>query len=56
MNNQKQESVNIVGPAGNIEAIVHNAIGNYFTNFGVICHPHPLHKGTMQKQSSNLLW
>jgi len=46
-----QEFVNILGPAGNIEGVIHHTIaGNYFANIGIICHPHPLHQGTMQNK------
>ena len=50
MATQFEELVNIPGPAGNIEGIIHSIEGNYFGNIGIICHPHPLHQGTMQNK------
>lgn len=40
------ESVIIAGPAGQLEAIVEDP-GTPHSALGVICHPHPLHGGTM---------
>jgi len=44
------EFVNISGPAGSLESIVHNVSGDKFHHVGIICHPHPLHQGTMQNK------
>ena len=51
MNNQQQiESVIINGPAGNLEAIVHQAHGVRAQHIGIICHPHPQHQGSMHNK------
>jgi len=41
------QSVAITGPAGNIEALVDIPADATASAVGVICHPHPLHGGTM---------
>lgn len=41
------QSVAIAGPAGNIEALVDAPAAATVSAVGVICHPHPLHGGTM---------
>jgi alpha/beta superfamily hydrolase len=42
--------VRIAGPAGAIEALLEDPQRAPRTGFGVICHPHPLHGGTMQNK------
>lgn len=41
------QSVTIAGPAGNIEALLDTPAAATANAVGVICHPHPLHGGTM---------
>jgi alpha/beta superfamily hydrolase len=41
------QSVSIAGPAGNIEALVDTPASATSSAVAVICHPHPLHGGTM---------
>lgn len=41
------QSVIIPGPAGNLEALVDTPAAVTARAVGVICHPHPLHGGTM---------
>ena len=41
------QSVTIAGPAGNIEALLDTPAAETSNAVGVICHPHPLHGGTM---------
>lgn len=41
------ESVSIAGPAGNIEALLDTPATTAVSAVAVICHPHPLHGGTM---------
>jgi uncharacterized protein len=41
------ESVHIAGPAGALEAVLEEPAGHDGSSFGVICHPHPLHGGTL---------
>src|SRR5687767_11297065 len=41
------QSVSITGPAGNIEALLDTPAAATANAVGVICHPHPLHGGTM---------
>ena len=46
------QSVTIDGPAGAIEARVEDPVpaGAAHVVVGVVCHPHPLHGGTMQNK------
>jgi alpha/beta superfamily hydrolase len=46
----RPEALRIAGPAGAIEALLEDPQGTPRTGFGVICHPHPLHGGTMQNK------
>src|SRR5687768_17265168 len=41
------QSVTIPGPAGTIEAVLDTPPTTTSSAVGVICHPHPLHGGTM---------
>jgi hypothetical protein len=41
------QSVTIPGPAGTIEAVLDTPATSTSSAVGVICHPHPLHGGTM---------
>jgi uncharacterized protein len=41
------QSVTISGPAGNLEALLDTPAAAPANAVGVICHPHPLHGGTM---------
>lgn len=43
----RPERIEIAGPVGPIEAIVEIPQGGTLDRFGVVCHPHPLHGGTM---------
>ena len=40
----------IAGPAGQIEALLEAPRNSPATRVGVICHPHPLHEGTMMNK------
>ena len=42
-----KESLAIAGPAGRIEALLEASGNSPATRVGVVCHPHPLHQGTM---------
>jgi alpha/beta superfamily hydrolase len=46
------QSVEIVGPVGRIEARLEDPVpdGSGHAVVGVLCHPHPLHGGTMQNK------
>lgn len=48
------ERLALEAPAGNLEAIVETALGAAGTAvvgaYGVVCHPHPLHGGTMNNK------
>jgi len=46
--------VTIPGPAGALEGIVDCATG-HLQGGAVICHPHPLHGGTMQNKVVHIL-
>jgi uncharacterized protein len=44
------ESVRIEGPAGALETMLEEPAGGDGSSFGVICHPHPLHGGTLSNK------
>lgn len=48
------ERVRLAGPAGEIEALVETPAGqragDAAAGFGVVCHPHPLHGGTLDNK------
>jgi alpha/beta superfamily hydrolase len=46
----RAEPQTLAGPAGAIEALIETPAGAPPAFFGVICHPHPLHGGTMQNK------
>lgn len=46
----RPQSVTIAGPAGALEALLEEPEGPRPAQFGVICHPHPLHGGTMHNK------
>jgi alpha/beta superfamily hydrolase len=43
-----KQDLNINGPVGNLEAILHLPDAPDYSRFGIVCHPHPLQEGTMQ--------
>ncbi len=49
------EMLSIPGPAGGIEAIVETPTDSALQNVAVICHPHPLHGGTMSNKVVHML-
>lgn len=49
------EPASIAGPAGNLEALVETLPGAGAQAVGVICHPHPLHGGTMTNKVVHML-
>ena len=49
LNAPRLEAVAIAGPAGNIEASIEPATETA-TAVAVVCHPHPLHGGTMRNK------
>ena len=48
MQNPKDLSVSIQGPSGQIEALLTDA--NHAKSLAIICHPHPLHGGSMHNK------
>jgi alpha/beta superfamily hydrolase len=44
------ETLRIAGPAGALEALLELPSGKPITGYAVICHPHPLHGGTMHNK------
>jgi alpha/beta superfamily hydrolase len=44
------EQVTIPGPAGSLEAAAEEASGAPRPSYAVLCHPHPLHGGTMENK------
>ena len=45
-----KEALAIAGPAGRIEALLEASGNSPATRVGVVCHPHPLHQGTMMNK------
>src|ERR1700727_2668998 len=45
-----RERLAIPGPAGVLQAIVHEAEGVPQPLYGIVCHPHPLYGGTMDNK------
>lgn len=43
-------AVLIPGPVGNLEAIIEDPVESQLKLMGIICHPHPLHEGTMNNK------
>lgn len=48
------EALNIIGPAGKLEAILEEPQAES-DRVAVVCHPHPLHGGTMQNKVAHTL-
>lgn len=46
----RSQSIAIPGPAGSIEALLEEPQGPQPASFGVVCHPHPLHGGTLHNK------
>jgi uncharacterized protein len=46
----RPEALRIAGPAGALEALLEDPQLAPPLGFGVVCHPHPLHGGTMQNK------
>ncbi|MGB6449315.1 MAG: alpha/beta hydrolase [Steroidobacteraceae bacterium] len=46
----RPERLLIAGPAGALEALVETPEGSGARGFGVVCHPHPLHGGTLDNK------
>ncbi len=44
------ERLLLAGPAGTLEALLEEPDGAARSSFGVICHPHPLHGGTLDNK------
>jgi len=42
-----KQAIIIPGPVGDLEAVLHSPESCDYSNFGIICHPHPLQDGTM---------
>jgi len=51
----KQDRLTINGPAGQLEALLESPQGVEPTGIAVVCHPHPLHGGTMQNKVAHTL-
>ncbi len=45
-----REALSIPGPAGALEALLESPESGVADRVAVICHPHPLHQGTMQNK------
>ncbi|MGA2023814.1 MAG: alpha/beta fold hydrolase [Steroidobacteraceae bacterium] len=46
----RAQSLRIAGPVGGLEALLEDPQHAPGAGFGVVCHPHPLHGGTMQNK------
>lgn len=46
----KSQKLQLDGPAGKLEALLEAPQGSDVTACAVVCHPHPLHGGTMQNK------
>lgn len=46
----RPEPLCIGGPAGALEAILEDPAGGPVSDFAVVCHPHPLHGGTLHNK------
>jgi len=46
----QETAVTIPGPVGNLEAVLALPTQNKIETVGIICHPHPLHGGTMRNK------
>jgi len=45
-----REALSIQGPAGVLEALLEIPEQHEFAHIGVVCHPHPLHQGSMHNK------
>jgi alpha/beta superfamily hydrolase len=46
----QSERVTLAGPAGALEALIETPRSSPLTCFGVVCHPHPLHGGSLDNK------
>jgi alpha/beta superfamily hydrolase len=46
----RPQPLDIAGPAGRLESLLEEPEGGDSSRFGVICHPHPLHGGTLNNK------
>jgi alpha/beta superfamily hydrolase len=44
------ERIAVTGPAGELEVVLEQPAGHQGQRFGVVCHPHPLHGGTLDNK------
>ena len=51
----KREQFIIDGPAGDLEALLESPQDNEVSACAVVCHPHPVHGGTMQNKVAHTL-
>lgn len=51
----KREQCSIDGPAGSLEALLESPRDAAIVGCAVVCHPHPLHGGTMQNKVAHTL-
>jgi uncharacterized protein len=51
----RSERLVVAGPAGGLEALIEEPPGHSGTRFGVVCHPHPLHGGTLDNKVAHTL-
>jgi alpha/beta superfamily hydrolase len=46
----RAERLVVAGPAGGLETLLEEPSGHSAARFGVVCHPHPLHGGTLDNK------
>jgi alpha/beta superfamily hydrolase len=51
----RSERLVVAGPAGGLEALLEEPAGHAGARFGVVCHPHPLHGGTLDNKVAHTL-
>ncbi|MEZ5500601.1 MAG: alpha/beta fold hydrolase [Steroidobacteraceae bacterium] len=53
----RPQALTVAGPAGPIEALLENPLSETAaaSRFAVVCHPHPLHGGTMTNKVAHML-
>lgn len=52
---RNKQQLGIIGPAGELEALLESTQEGEPSGCAVICHPHPLHGGTMQNKVAHTL-
>ena len=51
----QQDRLQIAGPAGALEALLESPAEDAASGCAVVCHPHPLHGGTLENKVTHML-